>query len=154
MAVQLIVVGHERRDPLIDAAEAYLQKAARQLKVQVQVLDPARRLRKADDEKIRQVEAEAILARVGKAQLIALDEHGRQLSSVNFAKRLQGWLNRGDLALVIGGATGLAEQVRSRALFTLALSDMTLPHRMARLLICEQIYRATSIWSGSPYHKA
>lgn len=154
MAVQLVVVGHSRRDPLIDAAEDYLQKASRSLKVQVHILDPSKRMRKADDVKIRQLEAEAILAKVGSAQLVALDETGRQLNSPAFAKKLQGWINRGDVALVIGGATGLAPEIIKRASFVLSLGEMTLPHRLARLLICEQIYRATSIWSGGPYHKA
>lgn len=153
MAVQLIVIGHPRRDPLIDAADEYLGKARRQLNVQLHQLDPRKRARNADDNKIRSLEGEAILSRVGNAQLVALDASGRSMDSPAFAAQLQRWINKGDLALVIGGATGLSPEVLQRADSILSFGPMTLPHRLARLLLSEQLYRATAIWSGAPYHK-
>ena len=87
--------------------------------------------------------------------LVALDERGKHLSSVDFAK----WLGKQqdaarDVAFVIGGDEGLAEAVRAKAGLVLSLSAMTLPHRLARLVLLEQVYRAFSILRGEPYHKA
>ena len=77
------------------------------------------------------------------------------LSSVDFAR----WLGRQqdsgkDVAFVIGGDEGLSEAVRARASLVLSLSAMTLPHRLARLMLIEQVYRGFSILRGEPYHKA
>jgi 23S rRNA (pseudouridine1915-N3)-methyltransferase len=101
------------------------------------------------------VEAEAILSR-RKPQdlLVALDERGKLLDSVEFS-RYVGKARDGskDLLLIIGGDEGLDERVRQAADLTLSLSKMTLPHRLARVVLVEQLYRAFTILKGEPYHK-
>jgi 23S rRNA (pseudouridine1915-N3)-methyltransferase len=73
---------------------------------------------------------------------------------VELARRLARWQARGqDVALVIGGADGLAPAVLERAAERLSLSRLTLPHRLARLVLVEQLYRAVTILRGEPYHK-
>lgn len=89
-----------------------------------------------------------------RAHVVALDEHGRQFSSVELAQRLQRWMELGrDISLLIGGANGLARACLDRADEVWSLSHLTLPHVMARLLVVEQIYRAWSILEGHPYHR-
>lgn len=89
------------------------------------------------------------------AHLIALEVGGRTHSSEGFAKHLEqrGAQGKGIIAFVIGGAEGLPREVVARADETLSLSTMTLPHRLARLILVEQLYRAMTILRGEPYSK-
>ena len=90
------------------------------------------------------------------ARLIALDERGALLGSPEFAALLARWRDDGaqDTAFVIGGADGLAPDLRARADVTLSLGRMVWPHMLARVMLVEQIYRAAGILAGSPYHRA
>jgi 23S rRNA (pseudouridine1915-N3)-methyltransferase len=101
-------------------------------------------------------EADTILERVKPSeQLIALDERGRTFNSRAFADDVLGRaLNSSkDLAFVIGGDEGLSSAVKEKAWLQLSLSPFTLPHRLARVLLVEQLYRAFTILRGEPYHK-
>ena len=88
-------------------------------------------------------------------KLWALDERGKELSSEELAASLQKAMNGGEqgIALVIGGADGLPKDLVARANFTWSLGRLTLPHRLARLIVLEQLYRALSILRGEPYHR-
>ena len=90
------------------------------------------------------------------ARRIVLDARGKSLSSEDFAKRLVALRENGALAalFLIGGADGLAEEVRKDADFVLAFGAATFPHQLVRILLAEQIYRALTILSGHPYHRA
>jgi 23S rRNA (pseudouridine1915-N3)-methyltransferase len=89
------------------------------------------------------------------ALLAVLDERGKMLSSPDFADMLAGWRDAGrsDLALVIGGADGIAPELRARADFALSFGQMVWPHMLVRVMLSEQLYRAASILAGSPYHR-
>lgn len=88
------------------------------------------------------------------ARRVALDEHGARLDSTALAARLQFWRGDGrDVALLVGGPDGLAPALKSGADETLRLSDLTLPHALARVLLAEALYRAWSLASGHPYHR-
>jgi len=101
-------------------------------------------------------EAAALSASLPSASLlIALDEHGKTMGSDDFARRIARWRDDGKagLGFVIGGADGLsADLVRSAAL-TLSFSPLTWPHQLVRIMLAEQLYRATTILSGHPYHR-
>jgi len=89
------------------------------------------------------------------ARMVALDEHGLRLTTAALAEQLQHWRQDGrDVALIVGGADGLAPRVKQRADTLLRLSDLTLPHGLVRVLLAEQLYRAHSLLSGHPYHRA
>jgi 23S rRNA (pseudouridine1915-N3)-methyltransferase len=90
------------------------------------------------------------------AHRIALDARGKSLTSEDFAKRLALLRDKGAPAalFLIGGADGLAEEVRKDADFVLAFGAATLPHQLVRIVLAEQIYRAITIISGHPYHRA
>lgn len=86
---------------------------------------------------------------------IILDQRGRQADSAELSRQWADWQARGrDLAFVIGGADGLAEPLKAGADARLALSRLTLPHGLVRVLLAEQLYRAYTICSGHPYHRA
>src|SRR6056297_579592 len=90
------------------------------------------------------------------ALVAALDERGTVMSSPDFAGRLAGWRDegRGDVAFIIGGADGIAPDLRAKADFSLSFGAMVWPHLLVRVMLAEQLYRAASILAGSPYHRA
>lgn len=107
----------------------------------------------------RQAEAEAqeLLAAVpAGAALVALDGRGQDLTSEALAGQLGRWRDEGvrAAAFVIGGPDGLAPSLRERAALTLAFGRMTWPHQLVRVMLAEQLYRATTILAGHPYHRA
>jgi len=102
-------------------------------------------------------DADELLRRVpARAELWALDERGKELSSEELAAQLGRRMSAGSagLAFAIGGADGLPEPVLARAAFRWSLGRLTLPHRLARLVVLEQLYRALSILRNEPYHRA
>ncbi|MDD2728002.1 23S rRNA (pseudouridine(1915)-N(3))-methyltransferase RlmH [Malikia sp.] len=88
------------------------------------------------------------------ARIVVLDERGSQLTTVALARQLKSWQLEGDdVALVIGGPDGLEPEFKTKAQMRIRLSDMTLPHAFARVLLIEQLYRAWSINANHPYHR-
>jgi 23S rRNA (pseudouridine1915-N3)-methyltransferase len=94
-------------------------------------------------------------AKGGRPVLVALDEKGKSLGSRDFAARLKGWEDQGagEIVFLLGGADGLAPEIRDQATFVLSLGQMTWPHLLARAMLVEQIYRAQQILAGHPYHR-
>ena len=86
---------------------------------------------------------------------VALDERGESISTRQLAATLDGWMQTAvpGVAWLIGGADGLDADTKKAAHWTLALSPMTFPHRLARVILCEQLYQALSLLRGEPYHK-
>ncbi|XWN33357.1 MAG: 23S rRNA (pseudouridine(1915)-N(3))-methyltransferase RlmH [Devosia sp.] len=101
------------------------------------------------------VEGERLLAALPQGFVIALDERGRQWTSAELARGLQGWVDTAtpSVTFLIGGADGLSDAVKARANMTLALSALTVPHMLAKVIVLEQIYRAITINVGHPYHR-
>jgi len=101
-------------------------------------------------------EAKALLATVPKGGfIVALDETGASIGSVDLAKRLSDWTSQGynPISFLIGGAAGHGDDVRSQANFILSIGKMTWPHMLVRAMLAEQLYRAWSINTGHPYHR-
>lgn len=152
MKLTFLSVGKDRSGLFAPGVAEYTGRLSHVAKVQVVELPESR----SSGVKAKEEEGRAVLGKLGPRDvLVALDERGKALSSVDFAK----WLGRQqsdgrDVAFVIGGDEGLSEDVRARAGLVLSLSAMTLPHRLARLMLCEQVYRAFTILKGEPYHKA
>lgn len=152
MKLTFLSVGKDRSGLFSPGVDEYAKRLSHTHKVSVLELPESR----ASGERAKEEEGQSILKKVGQRDvLVALDERGKQLGSVDFAK----WLGRQqdsgkDVAFVIGGDEGLSEAVREKASLVLSLSAMTLPHRLARLMLVEQVYRGFSILRGEPYHKA
>lgn len=134
-----------------EASAEYLERLPAQWRVEVVEFTPSRRGARSKDE-----EGGRILAALGpRERLIALDEGGEAFDSAGFARRLEGWLASGrDLAFMIGGADGLSRKCLRRAEHRWSLSPLTLPHGLTRVVLAEQLYRASSLLAGHPYHRA
>lgn len=117
--------------------------------------DYLRRVRRGVRCEETEVRDDAALARAlpPGALIVALEVEGESLSSTEFARRLESWASRGkgQVAFLIGGAEGIPAELSRRADVRLSLSSMTLPHRLARVVLLEQLYRALSILRGEPY---
>ena len=157
MKLRIIVVGRDRNDPLLEAADDYLNRIGRYCTVQLVEVreEPLKKGRSVAE--VQRIEADRIRKALGAAEgvKVALDEHGRQQTSAALAKRVGNWLDQGVpvVSLFIGGPSGLDKALIEGAHETWALSAFTLPHRVARLIACEQLYRAFTILRGEPYHK-
>jgi 23S rRNA (pseudouridine1915-N3)-methyltransferase len=98
--------------------------------------------------------ARLLAASPKRARRVALDERGTRRTTTELAERLRAWREDGrDVVLWIGGPDGLDPTLRSSADDTLRLSDLTLPHALARVLLAEALYRAWSVLAGHPYHR-
>ena len=151
MRIRILCIGRARHDP---AAALYADYVARLPWPVVLKEFEARRPLSAAERMAR--EAALLHGAVPKgAVTVALDERGKALTSRDFARRLGAWIEqgRGDIAFLIGGADGLATQLRDDADLVLSLSAMTWPHLLVRPLLAEQLYRAHTILSGHPYHR-
>lgn len=107
------------------------------------------------DVKVRlKQETEKVLQKISpKDFVIVCDEKGRAFDSVHFSKKLDTWLNQAQRVIfVVGSAYGLAAEIKERADQILKLSEMTLPHDLARLVLTEQVYRALTILNREKYH--
>ncbi len=100
-------------------------------------------------------EGQRLMARHGQGILIRLDERGEAWSSQDLSKRLARWRDAGEdaVSFVIGGADGTSSEVAKAAHHTVSFGVQTWPHKLVRVMIAEQVYRALSIEAGSPYHR-
>ncbi|MBI4822443.1 MAG: 23S rRNA (pseudouridine(1915)-N(3))-methyltransferase RlmH [Deltaproteobacteria bacterium] len=150
------MIGRDKKDPLVLAADEYLDRVRRSFGVEVTELKESPARPSVPIDRTKREEAEKILQAVSKDDpVIALDERGRTLSSIELSQKVGRFANEGrrSIGLIIGGPNGLDASVTARATETWSLSKLTLPHRLARLLLAEQLYRACSILKGEPYHK-
>lgn len=137
------------------AFEEYSKRLPKDYHLNLIALSPATRSKSTDRQRAIDDEGERMLAALPKqAWVVALDEKGRQWDSQKLASSLANWQQDGrDVALLIGGADGLAPAVKSRADQTWSLSALTLPHGMVRVVLVEQLYRAWSLLNNHPYHR-
>jgi 23S rRNA (pseudouridine1915-N3)-methyltransferase len=151
--IRVVAIGKDRSGLFAPAVDEYAGRLARHLKFELVEVPEARK--HAGTPRAKDEEGEALLARLGERErVVLLDERGAEETSAVFARRVGRWLERAqDVALVIGGSDGLSEALRARGQETIALSRMTLPHRLARVVLLEQLYRAMTILRGEPYHK-
>ena len=151
MRLTIACVGRLRAGPALDLYRDYIDR----LPWPVSLKEVEERKPLSAPER---VDREAALLRQAipdRARLVALDETGKQLGSTDFARRLGRWIDDGasDLAFLIGGADGLAPDLRKQADLVLSLGLMTWPHLLVRGMLAEQLYRASSILAGHPYHR-
>ena len=155
MHIHIIAVG-QRMPGWVDAAfKDYAKRMPVQCRVNLVEIPAAKRTKSADIERILQEEGRRLLAAVpAGSEVIALERRGKQKSTEQLAKGLQHRLMQGrDLALLIGGPEGLAPECLKKAEEIWSLSELTLPHALARVLVAEQLYRAWSLINHLPYHR-
>lgn len=142
--INIVCVGKIKEEFYRSAVAEYTKRLSRFAKVEIKEIAEGKNLEE---------EAESILRSV-KGYCFALCIEGKKLSSENLAKEIKKLCDKGEeITFVIGSSCGLANCVKERADFKLSFSDMTFPHQLMRVILCEQIYRAFMINSGSEYHK-
>lgn len=151
MRYKIAAVGRLRRGFYAEGCAYYLKRL--QAFGRTEVLE-VKDGRGGEIDQVRWAESEGLLA-TAEGRLIALDERGQSYRSQELANRLDELELAGDstVTLVIGGAEGLHDKVRSSAQELWSLSPLTLPHELARLVLLEQLYRAETIRKGHPYHR-
>jgi 23S rRNA (pseudouridine1915-N3)-methyltransferase len=154
MGFQVTVVGRPRDPHLAAAVLEYECRAMRYWPLAF-VEVRSRSARGLSPALVQKQEGERLVRAVPEgSQLIACDEGGRAMSSVEFAAWLTAERDKGaNLAFIVGGAFGIAQSVKAASRRVLSLSRLTLPHELARLVLAEQLYRAGTIMRGEPYHK-
>jgi len=152
--VRVIAVGTRMPAWVRSACDDYLRRLRGGLPIALTEIEPASR-RAGGVAQAMAREGERLLAALLPADhVIALDERGRELTTRELATWLAARMQQGaDLAFLIGGPDGLAPEVLRRSNYTLALSRLTLPHALARVLLAEQLYRAHCILANHPYHR-
>jgi 23S rRNA (pseudouridine1915-N3)-methyltransferase len=151
--IRLLSVGKDRSGLYAPAVEEYAGRIARYVKFSMEEVPEARR--HAGTPKARDEEGASLLDRIEPGErVVLLDERGKEHDSLSFARRVASWVEGArDVTLVVGGSDGHGEAIRARADETLGLSRLTLAHRLARLVLVEQVYRAFTILRREPYHK-
>lgn len=151
MRLTIASIGRDRSGPTRALCEEYVRRSP----WRVELIEIAPRTALPLERRLED-EAERLLKAVpGDALMVALDERGEVVDSRGFADRLVGWREAGrtGIAFVIGGADGLAPALLERAEERLSFGRMTWPHRLARVMLLEQIYRAQTILANHPYHR-
>jgi len=149
MNVNIITLGKLKEDYLRQASAEYEKRLSAFCKLNITELEPVNSPVGALEKEAKQIEA-----RTPKSFTIALCSEGKRLTSGQFAEKLtEISLSGKAVSFIIGSSEGLADSVKSGADLKLSLSDMTFPHRLARIMLLEQLYRAFSIQNNRKYHK-
>lgn len=154
MKLCILAVGHKLPDWVAKGCAEYIKRMPRELPLGVVEIKPEPRGSKTREQLLAAEKTRLLPALQGFARIVVLDERGDDMSTMQLAQRLEEWMREGgDTAFLIGGADGLDEALKHKADASIRLSSLTLPHAMARLLLCEQLYRAISVVRQHPYHR-
>ncbi len=155
MHFSLVHVSEKPAPWVQQACDTYLKRMPVSLGFTQTRIPPVKRTKNTHIDTAREQEWQRILDKMpGQAIMVLLDERGKHYSSVQFSRKLESWQLQGrDIAFVIAGADGVNPAHRQQADALFSLSQMTLPHEMARVLLIEQLYRAWSILNHHPYHR-
>jgi 23S rRNA (pseudouridine1915-N3)-methyltransferase len=155
MKLFILAVGNKMPEWITSGFNEYTKRMPREATIILVEVKPEPRTTGKSVPQIMEAEAQRIESALPKdVTRIVLDERGPHLSTKQMSQKMQDWLGGGrDVAFIIGGADGLHESVRSSAHQLLALSALTLPHGMVRVLLAEQLYRAYSLLHNHPYHR-
>jgi len=154
MRLGILAVGHRLPDWVAKGCAEYVKRMPRELPLSVTEIKPEPRGSKTREQLLTAEKARLQAVLPGYSRIVVLDERGVDLTTLKLAQRLEDWMREGgDTAFIIGGADGIDEELKQRANDTIRLSSLTLPHAMARLILCEQLYRAVSVVKNHPYHR-
>ena len=154
MHLYLVAVSKRLPDWIAVGQQEYLKRLPKSFAPRLIEIDPVAGARR-DVATVRSEEAARIRQAIPRGtRLVLLDEHGTQWSTVELAKKLEQWQQRGDdVALVLGGPDGHDPELKREAELLWSLSRLTLPHQLARIVVVEQLYRAWALSQNHPYHR-
>ena len=155
MKLFIVAVGNKAPAWVVSGYTEYAKRMPPEARLELIEVKPEPREAGKTPAQMMAAEARRILAALPQgAKVVALDERGKDATTKDLAAKISTWQREGDdIAFVIGGADGLAEEVKSRAAMLLSLSSLTLPHAMVRVILAEALYRAVSLNQGHPYHR-
>ena len=154
MRLSVFAVGHRQPAWVSDGCAEYLKRMPRELPASVTEIKPEPRGSKTREQLLAAEKGRLRDALPASCRIVVRDEKGDDLTTLRLAQRLEVWMQDGrDVALLIGGADGLDEEFKRQADDSVRLSSLTLPHGLARLVLCEQLYRAVSVLKNHPYHR-
>ena len=154
MKICLLTVGKTDTGWVREGLETYTSRLGRYVRFSVKEIPELKNASSLSKAQVKDKEGSLILASIGpKDMVILLDEHGKEYTSVEFAKEVERFTASGKIIVfVIGGAYGFSDEVYNRSDGKVSLSKMTFPHQMVRTVFTEQLYRAFTIIKGEPYH--
>lgn len=159
MKVQILCVGKVKEKFYRDAIAEFEKRLSRYCKLEIVEVADEQTPEDAPPaicEQIKDKEGERLLSKIKQdSYVITLEILGKKMDSVSFSKVIEKAAveGKGQISFVIGGSLGLSKAVMKRSDLALSFSDMTFPHQLMRVILCEQIYRGFRILSGEPYHK-
>jgi len=155
MKINLIAIGKKMPDWISHGIEHYKKQLPKNYNFTITALESQNR-KSISAENTKNLEEKLILdAASGSTLLIAFDELGKQQSSKELSKSIEKWQLEGEsVAMIIGGADGLSSELKQKCNLIWSLSNLTLTHSMARLLLVEQLYRGHSLMTNHPYHRS
>lgn len=155
MKISLTVVGKTSNHQLADAIDDYRARISHYIPFEINYISDAKNSKSLSQTQQKLAEGQSILAKIDKSDtVILLDEHGQEMTSVNFAKYIEKLTASGTKKVVflVGGPYGFSDSVQQRATGKISLSKMTFPHDLIRLIFVEQLYRAMTILNHEQYH--
>jgi len=155
MQLVIAAVGHKMPAWIESGFGEYAKRMPHDCRIVLKEIKPVERSGSKTAETAMALERTKIEAALPKgARIVALDEHGKDLTSVQLSQLFTQWQQDGrDVAFIIGGADGLDPEFKRNADMLIRISSMTLPHGMVRVMLAEQLYRAWSITQNHPYHR-
>lgn len=159
MRISIVCVGKIKEKFYRDAIDEYAKRLSRYCKLEILEVPDEKtpdNASEAEEAQIKKKESERILSKIKEdAYVITLEILGKKMDSPSFGQVLEkaALSGKSHIQFVIGGSLGLHEDVSKRADLKVSFSDMTFPHQLMRVILCEQIYRGYRIINGEPYHK-
>jgi len=154
MKLRIVALGHQLPPWVGEAYADYARRMPRAMSPELVEIKAEPRGRGKTTAQMLAAEAGRIAAATRGFHVVALDEHALPWTTAELAAALGGWRDSAlDVAFVIGSADGLADTVKQSANVVIALSALTLPHGLVRVMLAEQLYRAASLLQGHPYHR-
>ena len=155
MQIHLIAVGNRMPPWVSQGYEEFARRMPPECRLNLIEIPAAKRTKAADIKRLLTQEGDRMLEALPKnALIVALDVTGRRWDTAELAQQLAAWMQEGrDIALLVGGPEGLAPACLAQAERSWSLSPLTFPHPLVRIIVAEQLYRATTILKHHPYHK-
>ena len=155
MKIRILAVGQKMPKWVQLTFNDYNNRLAKKQQVTMVEIPPVHRSKSMHSEKAKSIEGQNILSALKtNEKIVLLDEHGQSLSTKNLAQSIKTWqMNATNIAIIIGGADGVSNEVKKHAYKQWSLSRLTFPHPLVRVILMEQIYRAYSLIANHPYHR-
>ena len=152
MKIKIISIGNSPQKSTQDILLKYTSRFDDHFKIELLEIKSEKYFKSVDQKKLK--EAQKILKFVGTDFIISLDENGSSCSSIDLSEKLSKWMqNFPKVTFIIGGADGLDKKIIGNSNWVWSLSKLTLPHNLVKIILVEQLYRASTILNNHPYHR-